>query len=68
GSSIGATFMNPDLFTDIKIAKQPINTTMNAGEKIIGLKGQVKGFGKVYCWYYTLRDDEQQPVTTTSVN
>ncbi|WP_427962039.1 hypothetical protein, partial [Acidithiobacillus sp.] len=48
GSSIGATFMNPDLVTDIKMAKQPINMTTNAGEKIIGLEGQVKGFGKVY--------------------
>ncbi|MGC8547339.1 MAG: hypothetical protein ACP5MU_06790 [Thermoplasmata archaeon] len=48
GSSIGATFMNPDLVTDIKMAKQPINMTTNAGEKIIGFEGQVKGFGKVY--------------------
>ena len=24
GSSIGATFMNPDLVTNIKVAKQPI--------------------------------------------
>ncbi|MGC9293591.1 MAG: hypothetical protein ACP5EP_12880, partial [Acidobacteriaceae bacterium] len=48
GSSIGATFMNPDLVTDIKMAKQPINMTTNAGEKLIGLEGQVKGFGKVY--------------------
>ncbi|MGC8533006.1 MAG: hypothetical protein ACP5M1_13310, partial [Acidiphilium sp.] len=48
GSSIAATFMNPDLVTDIKMAQQPINLTTNAGEKIIGLEGQVKGFGKVY--------------------
>ncbi|MGC8479042.1 MAG: hypothetical protein ACP5NE_03940 [Candidatus Micrarchaeia archaeon] len=42
GSSIGTTFMNPDLVTDIKMAKQPINITTNAGEKLIGVGGKRK--------------------------
>ncbi len=48
GSSIGATFMNPDLVTGIKVAKQPVMMTTNAGTKVIGLEGEVKGFGKVF--------------------
>ena len=48
GSSIGATFMNPDMVTDIKMSNQPIQMNTNAGFKILGLEGQVPGFGKVY--------------------
>jgi hypothetical protein len=48
GSSIGATFMNPDLVTNVKVAKDPIMMTTNAGTKVIGLEGQVTGFGKVH--------------------
>jgi hypothetical protein len=48
GSSIGTTFMNSDLVTNIKTAKQPVMMTTNAGTKVIGLEGHVKGFGTVY--------------------
>jgi hypothetical protein len=48
GSSIGATFMNADLVTNIKMAKQPVAMNTNAGTKVIGLEGKVKGFGTVY--------------------
>ena len=48
GSSIGATFANSDLVTEIKMAKQPIMMSTNAGTKVIGLEATVKGFGKVY--------------------
>ncbi|MGC9215009.1 MAG: hypothetical protein ACP5FS_07955 [Athalassotoga sp.] len=48
GSSIGATFMNPDLVTGIKVAKHPLMKTTNAGSKVIELKGHGNGFGKVY--------------------
>lgn len=48
GSSIGATFMNPDLVTNIRVAKQPVMMHTNAGTKLIGLEGDVRGFGKVY--------------------
>ena len=48
GSSIGATFMNPDMVTNIIMSNQPIQMNTNAGFKILGLEGQVPGFGKVY--------------------
>ena len=48
GSSIGGTFMNPELVTRIKSAKQPIQMTTNAGNKNIGLEGKDTGFGQVY--------------------
>ena len=47
GSSISATFMNPDLITNIKMAKKPIIMHTNAGKKAIELEGDVIGFGKV---------------------
>ena len=47
GSSIGATFLNPDMVTDVKMSNQPIQMNTNAGFKILGLEGQVPGFGKV---------------------
>ncbi len=48
GLSIGAMFMNPNLVTEIKVAKRPILMSTNAGEKKISLEDHVKGFGKVF--------------------
>ena len=39
--------MNPDMVTDIKVSKQPIQMNTNARFKVLGLEGQVPGFGKV---------------------
>jgi hypothetical protein len=36
------------LVTDIKLTKQQITMTTNAGTKVIGMEGHVEGFGKVY--------------------
>ena len=47
-SSIGGTFMNHDMVTHIKATKEPIQMNTNAGYKVLELKGQVPGFGKVY--------------------
>ena len=49
GSSVKATFMNPDLLTDIKPSKKTLNMRTNAGSKRITMEGQVKGFGTT--WY-----------------
>ncbi len=46
GSSFCGTFMNPDLLVGVRVAKQPINMTTNAGMKRLGLEGLVNGFGK----------------------
>ena len=48
GSSIGDTFMNPDMVTQIKISHEPIQMKMNASTKIMALEGQVDGFWRVY--------------------
>jgi hypothetical protein len=48
GSTIAATFMNPDLVTDIKVSKQPMEMSTNAGKKQLKLQGTVNGFGKVW--------------------
>ena len=48
GSSIGATFTNPDLITNIRVTQQPIQMNTNAGYKVLGLEGQVPGFEKAY--------------------
>jgi hypothetical protein len=47
GSTIPATFMNPDFVTDIKVSKNPVRMITNAGMKEIKLEGQVLNFGKV---------------------
>ncbi|MGC8553781.1 MAG: hypothetical protein ACP5O7_13110 [Phycisphaerae bacterium] len=46
GSSIGATFMNPDLVTGIKVAKHPLILTTNAGSKVLGLRRSCEWFWK----------------------
>ena len=40
--------MNHEMVTHIKATKQPIQMNTNAGYKVLELKGQVLGFGKVY--------------------
>ena len=49
GSTIPATFMNPELITDIHCSKKPLKMSTNAGTKTIALKGTVPGFGEA--WY-----------------
>jgi len=49
GSSIPATFMNPDFVQDIRPAKKPLRMATNAGTKILTMKGDVPDFGEV--WY-----------------
>jgi hypothetical protein len=48
GSSIGATFMNPNLVTGITASNEPIQMLTNAGTKIMDREAEVPGFGKVY--------------------
>ena len=47
GSTIDATFMNPDFVTDIRVSKNPVRMVTNAGTKPITLEGTVPGFGNV---------------------
>jgi hypothetical protein len=48
-STIGATFMNPKLLSDIKATRVPLSMVTNAGHKKMALKGKVNGFGDA--WY-----------------
>ena len=48
GSTIKGTIMNPDMVSNIGITKHPITMNTNAGKKILNIKGEMKGFGKVY--------------------
>jgi len=48
GLTIGATFMNNNMVTNIKVTKKPIQMNTNAGYKILQLEGEVPGFGRVY--------------------
>ena len=45
GSTIAATFMNPNLLTNIRVSKQPIVMRTNAGAKKMNLEGDLDGFG-----------------------
>ena len=47
GSSIEATFMNPDFVQDIRPAKKILKMATNAGTKKITMEGDVPGFGEV---------------------
>ena len=49
GSSIQATFNNPDFVQNIRLAKEPLRMTTNSGTKILTMKGDVPDFGEV--WY-----------------
>ena len=49
GSTIGATFMNPDLITDLHHSKQALKMSTNAGTRTIQLKGTVPGLGDAWC-------------------
>ena len=50
GSTLGATFMNPDMVSDVKVTKRPISMATNAGTKRINLKARVPGL-KGHAWY-----------------
>jgi len=49
GSSIQATFNNPDFVQEIRHAKKPLKMATNSGTKILTLIGDVPDFGEV--WY-----------------
>jgi len=48
GSSLGATFMNPDFLTNIHVSRKPEVMSTNAGEKPLTLKGDLYGFGSAW--------------------
>jgi hypothetical protein len=48
GSTLKATFMNPELVTDIQVANTPISMRTNAGSKKIELEATVPGFGPTW--------------------
>jgi hypothetical protein len=48
GSTLNATFMNPELVTDIKATKTPISMTTNTRSKKINLEATVPGFGPTW--------------------
>jgi hypothetical protein len=50
GSTLGATFMNPDMVHDVKVTKMPISMATNAGTKRINLKARVPGL-RGHAWY-----------------
>ena len=50
GSTIGATFANPDLVAHLQAALEPLRMATKAGSKVLTLQGEVVGFeGEV--WY-----------------
>ena len=48
GSTMGATIMNPDFVTNIRVAKKPIRMQTNAGSKVVTLEADVAGIGTAY--------------------
>jgi hypothetical protein len=48
GSTLKATFMNPDMVTNIQVSKEPVSMTTNAGNKMIGLEATVPGYGRTW--------------------
>ena len=48
GSTIGATFMNPDLMMGIRPSQRPLYMSTNAGSKELKHEGEVPGFGMAY--------------------
>ncbi len=48
GSTLKATFMNPELVTDIQTTNTPILMRTNAGTKKIELEATVPGFGSTW--------------------
>ena len=49
GSTLKATFINPNLVTDIITSRNPVGINTNAGTNRIILKETVKGIG--HAWY-----------------
>ena len=49
GSSIPATFMNPDFLTEIKPSKTHLRMMTNAGTRVLTMEGHLESFGRV--WY-----------------
>jgi hypothetical protein len=49
GSTLKATFMNPNLVTDIQATRTPVSMTTNTGTKKIELEATIPGFGST--WY-----------------
>jgi hypothetical protein len=48
GSTLKATFMNPDLVTDVKVSETPVEMTTNArNKKMIKLEATVPANGQV---------------------
>jgi hypothetical protein len=48
GSTLKATFMNPELVTGIQETNKPISMRTNAGSKKIELEATVPGFGSTW--------------------
>ena len=48
GSTLKATFMNPDMVTNVKISDAPVSMTTNSGNKMLGLEASVPGHGQVW--------------------
>ena len=48
GSTIEATIKNPELLTNIRVSKEPIAMTTNAGTTTLTLEGDFPGFGSAY--------------------
>jgi hypothetical protein len=46
GSTIGATFVNPKLLSDITTTRKPLEMVTNAGTKRMFKTGVIEGFGK----------------------
>ena len=48
GSTLPATFMNPDMVTNIKDSRYPLVMNTNAGSKMLTKQADVRGFGKAW--------------------
>ena len=50
GSTLAATFMNPDLVSNVKVSRRPISMATNAGTKTINLEAKVVGYDGHVCF------------------
>ena len=48
GSTLPATFMSPDMVTNIKDSRYPLVMNTNAGSKMLTKQADVRGFGKAW--------------------
>jgi hypothetical protein len=48
GSTLKATFKNPDMVTNVKVSTTPVEMTTNSGSKMLGLEATVPGHGQVW--------------------